>query len=93
MIESQAVTTVFNNGPERLVSIAVFIVGFGLSVLIWLSVTTGNRDIKSLLTFAHHNRSMLMKSLFTDGPGYLILPLWLILAEYLGPVLVVAFWG
>jgi len=93
MIESQTVTTVFNNGPERLVSIAVFIIGFGLSVLMWLLVTTGNRDIKSLLTFSHHNRSMLMKSLFTDGPGYLILPLWLILAEYLGPVLVVAFWG
>ncbi len=93
MTESQAFTSVFHNGPERLVSIAVFIVGFGLSVLIWLLVTTGNRDIKSLLTFAHHNRSMLMKCLFTDGPGYLVLPLWLILAEYFGPVLVVAIWG
>ena len=93
MIESQSVTTFFNSGPERLFSIAVFVVGFGLSVLIWLFVATGNRDIKSLLTFAHHNRSMLMKSLFSDGPGYLILPLWLILAEYFGPVLAAAFGG
>ncbi|MFW2366324.1 MAG: hypothetical protein ACN4GW_07895 [Desulforhopalus sp.] len=93
MEESQAITTVFNSGPERLISIAVFIVGFGLSVLIWLLMTTGNRDISSLLAFAHHNRSMLMKSLFTDGPGYLILPLWLVLAEYLGPVLMTLVWG
>ncbi len=93
MVESQAVTTIFNSGPERLTSIAVFVMGFGLSVLIWLSITTGNKDIKTLLTFAHHNRSMLMKSLFTDGPGYLILPLWLILAEYFGPVLAAAFGG
>ncbi len=90
MVESQSVTTVFSSSPERLTSVAVFIAGFGLSVLIWLSVTTGNRNIKTLLTFAHHNRSMLMKSLFTDGPGYLILPLWLILAEFVGPILVAA---
>lgn len=90
MIESQPVTTLLNSSPERFASILIFLAGFGISVLVWLSATTGNRNIKSLLAFAHHNRSMLIKDLFTDGPGYLILPLWLILAEFLGPLWVAA---
>lgn len=72
-------------------SILIFLVGFHLSMFVWLTWTTENRNLRSLLSFFTHNRKMLFKSFFTDGPGYLLLPLWLILSvwteDYLLPVL------
>lgn len=91
MKESLGIHEALGLDPAGIASICIFLVGFHASIGIWLIRTTGNTNLRSLLLFFSHNRKMLFKSFFTDGPGYLVLPLWLILAvwadDYLLPVL------
>lgn len=69
----------------------MFLVGFFLSVYFWFARDTGNKSIPDFVVYLLHNRRELFRKLFEDGPGYLILPLWLVFAsvteKYLGPVL------
>lgn len=77
--------------PARLVSVVIFLVGFFVSVYVWFARDSGNKNIRFFLVSIHHNRRELLRKLFNEGPGYLILPLWLIFASigenYLGTVL------
>ncbi len=68
--------------PAGVASVLIFLVGFHVSMGVWLIWTTGNSSLRSLLLFFRHNRKMLFKSFFTDGPGYLVLPLWLIVSVW-----------
>ena len=77
--------------PTRLISVIIFLVGFVLSIFIWFARDTGNMSIRFFLVYLNHNRRGLLRRLFDEGPGFLILPLWLIFAsigeKYLGPLL------
>lgn len=77
--------------PARLLSVVIFLVGFFVSVFFWFTRDSGNTSLRFFLVSFHHNRRELLRRLFNEGPGYLILPLWLIFASigenYLGPVL------
>lgn len=68
--------------PARLLSVAVFIVGFHVSIYVWVIISTGQKGFTFFLAYFSHNRGQLIKSFFNDGPGFLVLPFWLILAAF-----------
>lgn len=65
------------------VSILIFLVGFHFTMFVWLARSTGNRSFTCFLAMLKHNRRQLFRSFFSEGPGYLMLPLWLIAAIWL----------
>ena len=82
MKDSLGIHEILGIDPAGIGTLLIFLAGFHLSMAIWLMRTTGNTGLRSLFLFFMYNRRMLFKSFFTDGPGYLVLPLWLILAVW-----------
>lgn len=76
--------------PARFVSVIIFLVGFFASCYVWFVKDTGTSSVRFFLIDLRHNRRELLRRLFNEGPGYLLLPLWLIFAtigeNYLGPM-------
>ena len=68
--------------PLRLISVAVFLIGFHVSIYVWVIISTGNKGLSFFLTYIIHNRVQLIKAFFDEGPGFLVLPLWLIFAAF-----------
>lgn len=77
--------------PARLISVMVFLGCFAFSVYIWFGRRFGRWNLHFFLISLHHDRRTVLRQLFNEGPGYLILPLCLIFASmmesYLAPIL------
>lgn len=69
--------------PARLGSVLIFLCGFVLSIYIWFAIHSKTWNPHLFLSSLIQNRKEMVKQLFSEGPGYLILPLWLILATML----------
>lgn len=77
--------------PARLLAVLIFLCGFHLSLYGWLAFASGRKSLSFFVTYMSINKSQVLKDFFNDGPGYLVLPFWLVVAamseKIIGPMM------